>query len=86
MVSLVWIPKHSEPTNAESWQKEIERVYGDAPGGRVELEKSGQQWRVRMAIKFTGGAYRPRDTSPAWFDLTEEVTAALQAAGMPVAD
>ena len=86
MISLVWIPKHSEPSDAESWQREIERVYGDAPGGRVELEQQGQRWRVRMAIKFTGGAYRPRDTSPAWYDLAEEVTAALQRAGKPVDD
>ena len=86
MFSLVWIPKHSEPSDADSWQKAIEHVYGDAPGGRVEIERQGERWRVRMAIKFTGGAYRPRDTSPEWFDLSEEVTAALQAAGKPVAD
>jgi hypothetical protein len=86
MISLVWIPKHSEPSDAESWRREIERVYGDAPGGRVELEQRGQRWRVRMAIKFTGGAYRPRDSSPAWYDLSEEVTSALQAAGKPIAD
>jgi hypothetical protein len=86
MVSLVWIPKQSEPLDAESWQREIERVYVDAPGGRVELEQQGQQWRVRMAIKFTGGAYRPRASSPAWYDLGDEVTAALKAAGKPVAD
>jgi hypothetical protein len=80
------MPRQAEPSDAESCQREIERVHGDAPGGRVELEQRGQQWRVRMAIKFSGGAYRPRDTSPIWYDLSEEVTAALQGAGKPVAD
>jgi hypothetical protein len=46
MVSLIWIPKHSEPSDAESWQREIERVFGDGPGGRVELEQQGQAWRA----------------------------------------
>ncbi len=86
MISLVWIPKQSEPSDAESWQTAIERVYGDAAAGRVELEQQGQQWRVRMAIRFTGGAYRPRASSPVWYDLSEEVTDALQAAGKPVVD
>jgi len=86
MFSLVWIPRQSEPSDAESWRTAIAPVYADAPGGRVELEQHGQGWRVRMAISFKGGAYRPRDTSPEWQDLSEEVTAALQAAGKPVAD
>ncbi len=86
MISLVWIPKDSEPPDAASWHQAVERAYGDAPGGRVELERRGEAWRVRMAIKFTGGAYRPRDTSPQWYDLSEEVTAALKAAGKPVVD
>jgi hypothetical protein len=86
MISLVWIPKHSEPSDAASWQEAIERVYGDAPGGRVELEQHGEHWRVRMAIRFTGGAYRPRASAPVWYDLSDEVTDALQAAGKPVVD
>ncbi len=86
MISLVWIPKHSEPSDSASWQEAVERAYGDAPGGRVELEQHGDVWRVRMAIKFTGGAYRPHDTSPVWHDLSEEVTDALRAAGKPVGD
>jgi hypothetical protein len=86
MISLVWIPKHGEPSDAESWRTEIERVFGDAPGGRVELEQHGEAWRVRMAVKFTGGAYRPRASAPLWYDLSDAVTAALQAAGKPVTD
>jgi hypothetical protein len=86
MISLIWIPKQSEPGDVESCLREIERAYADTPGGRVEIEQRGQAWRVRMAIKCSGGAYRPRDTSPIWYDLAEEVTAALQAAGKPVID
>jgi hypothetical protein len=86
MISLVWIPKQSEPDDADSWRAAIEGVYRDAPGGRVELEQHGNAWRVRMAVKFTGGAYRPRASAPMWYDLSDEVTAALQAAGKPVSD
>jgi hypothetical protein len=86
MVSLIWIPKHSEPSDADSWQREIDRVYGDGPGGRVELEQQAQAWRVRMAIKFSGGPYRPRASAVIWYDLGEQVVAALRAAGKPVSD
>lgn len=86
MVSLIWIPKHHEPRDADSWQREIDRVYGDDPDGRVELEQQGQAWRVRMAIRVPGGPSRLRASAVIWYDLSEQVTAALRAAGKPVGD
>ncbi len=81
---IVWLPKGTEPDDAGSWREVVTRALGGSRAGRVELQRCGDEWRVRIAVQFTGGAFEPRDSGPVWFDLTDEVTAALQSAGKPV--
>jgi hypothetical protein len=81
---IVWLPTGAEPDDAGSWREVVTRALGGRQLGRVELQQCGDEWRVRIAVRFGGGAVEPRGAGGAWSDVTEEVTAALQSAGKPV--
>jgi hypothetical protein len=84
MIGLVWIPRGTEPDDVASWRRVVERALGGARTGRVELQRCGDRWRVRIAIQFSFGTLRTARAVVPWLDRTEEVTLALQSAGMPV--
>ena len=82
MAALTWIP--DAPEGADKWQQTIDAVF-ESPGvGRVELLHLGACWRVRFAMKPAAGTFKPGETLPPDIDVTQEVVAALKAAGLPV--
>ncbi len=81
---IVWLPRGTEPDDAASWCEIVTEALGGFRPGRVEIQRCGAEWRVRIAVQFGDGTCAPRGASPAWADVTDEVTAALHSAGKPV--
>lgn len=79
---IVWLG--AEPADAGSWREVVARTLGRSRLGRVELQRCGNEWRVRIAVLFGRGLLEMRDGGSAWADVTEEVAAALRSAGKPV--
>jgi hypothetical protein len=81
---IVWLPRGTEPDDAGSWRDIVTRALGGSRSGRVELQRCGDEWRVRVAVQFADGAGGPRGAGAVWSGVTDEVTAALRSAGKPV--
>ena len=80
---ILWLPPGTEPEDAASWREVIARAVGPRPS-RVELERRGDEWRVRIAVLLGGWTPDRQVAAPVWSDLTDDVTAALRSAGKPV--
>jgi hypothetical protein len=82
MATVTWIP--DQPEDADKWQQAIDTVFASSGAGRVELLHLGTCWRVRFALLPPSGSFKPGETLPPETDMTQEIVAALKAAGLPV--